>query len=69
VTDYEVVRELIGWCPDVVGTHPTRKDEAYRALDRLVAERDRFRLNAEESVQTLRSLCRLWFAQNTEGVS
>jgi len=36
----EILRELIHWCPDVVGTHPTRKEDAYRALDALVAERD-----------------------------
>ena len=39
----EILRELIHWCPDVVGTHPTRKEDAYRALDALVAEVKRLR--------------------------
>jgi len=42
----EILRELIHWCPDVVGTHPTRKEDAYRALDALVAERDEAQLRA-----------------------
>ena len=41
----EILRELIHWCPDVVGTHPTRKEDAYRALDALVAERAEWERN------------------------